>query len=864
MLLSATRPDPDGAGGNPALAYSFTYNSIGKVLNAVDPVMTTTNAYAANGNLNSTTLDPGASPHIASVTSFTYDAQGDVLTLTDPRGNVTESVYDLARRKTQDKHHNGNIAAALNAAAKTTYDVVGRVTKTEAGTVFSGTTVTTWTMTNEKTYTPTSKVLTDKDGDNRVTTTAYDGLDRVLSVTDPVGRVTRLTYDAAGQTLIEQRAFGTALQQDYATYTYTANGKQASVKDALGASHTTNFTYDGFDRLSRTTFPDATYEELTYDADGDVLTRRNRSAQVLTYTYDNLDRMLTKFMPGSPNETTTWAYDGAGKITNLSDTANNVLAYSFDTAGRVTQVATTLPVGSAKNISYQYDAASNRTRLTWPDGYYVVYAYDTLNRMTSASENGATTLAAYAYNPLSQRTSVAYMAASDTMTYSYSTAGDMLTLAHNLGGTTNDNAYTFTYTNAHQVASDAASVAGWKWQSAVTGTTAYGVANNLNQYPSVGGTNFTYDTRGNLTSDGVWTYGYDAENMMLTASRTGPIVNATFAYDPLGRRVKKSTGGGAATTYYVSDGADEIAEYTGFTANTLQRRYVPGPAIDQPIAMVTSAGVRTFFHTDKRGSVIATSDSAGNLAEGLFTYDACGNMSGATTGEPFRYAGRRYDSETGLLFNRARYLSNALCRFLQTDPVGNEPNAYIYADNDPTNMLDSDGQRSIVIGDKIFIRPENASILVPSPIPNTVGARGVLSSDFSFHTYLVAGDSGIRDSRAFSRALANNPTPGHDHPASPSGTLNDVGTAFRSGNYDIGSNYVRSFTVPSPDPHKYTDMVVNYTVSGKHELDEGFVILYGLKGKSGSITPMFYGEGNALLQNEALKRAWYPFVNPSH
>lgn len=33
---------------------------------------------------------------------------------------------------------------------------------------------------------------------------------------------------------------------------------------------------------------------------------------------------------------------GAGRITNLSDTASNVLAYSFDTAGRVTQVATTL------------------------------------------------------------------------------------------------------------------------------------------------------------------------------------------------------------------------------------------------------------------------------------------------------------------------------------------------------------------------------------------------------------------------------------------------------------------------------------------------------------------------------------------
>jgi YD repeat-containing protein len=180
-------------------------------------------------------------------------------------------------------------------------------------------------------------------------------------------------------------------------------------------------------------------------------------------------------------------------------------------------------------------------------------------------------------------------------------------------GTSNDNTYTFAYTNAHQVASDAASVAGWKWQSSVTGTVPYGAANNLNQYPSVNGQTISYDTRGNMTGDGVFTYTYDAENRMLTANKTG--TNATFVYDPLGRRVKKQIN--TARNWYLSDGADEIAEYTGITAATLAYRYVPGPAIDQPIAMVTAAGAKTYFHTDKRGSVIVNTPFTDFSSTGL-------------------------------------------------------------------------------------------------------------------------------------------------------------------------------------------------------------------------------------------------------
>lgn len=69
--------------------------------------------------------------------------------------------------------------------------------------------------------------------------------------------------------------------------------------------------------------------------------------------------------------------------------------------------------------------------------------------------------------------------------------------------------------------------------------------NSLNQYATVAGVSYGYDGKGNLTSDGLWTFAYDAENRLLTASKTG--VAAAYAYDPLGRRTRKSGVGNTVT-----------------------------------------------------------------------------------------------------------------------------------------------------------------------------------------------------------------------------------------------------------------------------------------------------------------------------
>jgi RHS repeat-associated protein len=128
-------------------------------------------------------------------------------------------------------------------------------------------------------------------------------------------------------------------------------------------------------------------------------------------------------------------------------------------------------------------------------------------------------------------------------------------------------------------------------------------------------------------------------------------------------------------------------------------RYVPGPAIDEPIAMVTvSGGAKEYFHANKQGSIIAMSDGSGARVEGPYTYDSFGNcFSGGSactsSGEPYRFTGRRFDAETGLYYYRARYYWPIGGRFMQVDPVGYtaDLDLYTYVGNDPTDRTDATG-----------------------------------------------------------------------------------------------------------------------------------------------------------------------------
>ncbi|MEG3156039.1 RHS repeat domain-containing protein, partial [Sphingomonas sp. RB1R13] len=175
-------------------------------------------------------------------------------------------------------------------------------------------------------------------------------------------RITKNTYDAAGQLLVLTRALGTTDQADDATYTWSANGKQASIKDANGNLAT--MSYDGFDRQSQWNFPSPTtvgqtsttdYEAYTYDAAGNRLTQRRRDGRMLTFAYDALNRPISKTVP------TGCAPIQVGGCTPASATRS--VFYGYDLQGH--------------QLSAKFDSA------TGADG--VTNAFDGFGQLTSST-----------------------------------------------------------------------------------------------------------------------------------------------------------------------------------------------------------------------------------------------------------------------------------------------------------------------------------------------------------------------------------------------------------------------------------------------------------------------------------------------
>jgi RHS repeat-associated protein len=155
------------------------------------------------------------------------------------------------------------------------------------------------------------------------------------------------------------------------------------------------------------------------------------------------------------------------------------------------------------------------------------------------------------------------------------------------------------------------------------------------------------------------------------------------------------------------------AEYD--VSNVLQRKYIYGPAVDEPIGLIEAAGSYAgtyYYHFDALGSVTALTNSSGNTVE-VYDYDVYGRVGATDASHPnrFMFTGREYDKETGLYYYRARYYNPQIGRFLQTDPIGYKDgmNWYRYCGNNPVQNTDPSGLFRYIWG-KDVTDPEKKAI----------------------------------------------------------------------------------------------------------------------------------------------------------
>lgn len=103
----------------------------------------------------------------------------------------------------------------------------------------------------------------------------------------------------------------------------------------------------------------------------------------------------------------------------------------------------------------------------------------------------------------------------------------------------------------------------------------YVVDDDTNRYTSIGGNNLTYDDAGNLTTDkDGYKYSYDYENHIIEIKDSSNNDVAEFAYDALGRRIRKIDSKASETTYYYyNDNWQVFAEFDA-DDSSLERSYI--------------------------------------------------------------------------------------------------------------------------------------------------------------------------------------------------------------------------------------------------------------------------------------------------
>lgn len=216
-----------------------------------------------------------------------------------------------------------------------------------------------------------------KDAAGGTTTYTYNSSGQLLSETNTLGQTTSFTYNAQGDLLTIVNANSVT----QAAFTYDAFDRVATYTDSEGWK--VSYQYDAADRLISVTYPDGTSEHYTYKR-LDLVSWTNRSNRTWTYTYDAGRRLVSVTMPDGTFQ--SFARNGQGQLTALTDARGHVTRYAYDIQGRLTSKA----YADGKGITLNYDpSVSLLTSRVDALEQTTTYTYEVDNLLRSVAYPGA-------------------------------------------------------------------------------------------------------------------------------------------------------------------------------------------------------------------------------------------------------------------------------------------------------------------------------------------------------------------------------------------------------------------------------------------------------------------------------------------
>jgi RHS repeat-associated protein len=583
-----------------------------------------------------------------------------------------------------------------------------------------------------------------------------DDYGKLLSQTQGSGAVRHWGYDANGNMTRYRDFSGAEYRVDYASWNhrvrdidpeggvvearFTKTEKLEAIRDAGGSEH--RYQYDALGQVTAVYSHGELLETYERDLAGNLVVKRDRKGDPLL-RLDIGPGNLIQARQLSSGDLQTFAYDPEGRILQASSTAGDV-QFAYDEAGGRTK-----DVRNGRGVESRTDGPETVTTVL---GRFVISRRQGVDGTVRVMDcNGGTHRASVVAHDVMHRehqngsceytrfdssgrvhARVAYHQLEGrgrwVRTYQWSDDGDLLEAKDNGSGVTR-----FTYDRAHRLRA-AVLPDGTRYE------VAYDLAGNLLRAPGLAsvelvsgnrlaranGDRFEYDERDRMARRegprGTTRYSYDSRGMLVRVE-TDDGSEWEGTYDPIGRRVTKTAAGGTTEYFWRTD---QLAAEVGPDGRL--RVYVywdslaltPFMFVDyESVDAEPGSGSAYYVFSNHLGAPLLVEDEAGRPVWRC-TYSAYGSARidpESTIVVNLRFPGHYFDAETGLHYNRFRYYSPELGRYLQCDPEGiaGGLNPYAYTDN-PLAQVDIRGLNCGEHGRNAKSRPDCEDCLDDNPV----------------------------------------------------------------------------------------------------------------------------------------------------